>query len=82
MSRTAGSAARLALGGVAPKPWRAAAAESLLFGAEPTDEIFSAAIGAELVDAKPLPGNEFKLGLTSRTVVAVLRRLRDEAVAA
>lgn len=73
---------RLALGGVAPKPWRAAAAESLLFGAEPNDETFSAAIEAELVDAKPLPGNEFKLGLTRRTVVAVLRRLRDEAVAA
>ena len=41
-----------------------------------------AAIDAELADAKPLPGNEFKLDLTSRTVVAVLRRLRDEGVAA
>jgi xanthine dehydrogenase YagS FAD-binding subunit len=74
--------ARLALGGVAPKPWRAAAAESLLFGADPTDAMFATAIDAELADAKPLPSNEFKLGLTSRTVVAVLRRLRDEAVEA
>ena len=71
---------RLALGGVAAKPWRAATAESLLFGAEPTDEAFAAAINAELADAEPLPGNEFKLDLTRRTVVAVMRRLRDEAV--
>ncbi len=74
--------ARLALGGVAPKPWRAAAAESLLFGAEPTAEAFAAAIDAELADAKPLPGNEFKLDLTRRTVVAVLRRLHDEGATA
>ena len=74
--------ARLALGGVAPKPWRAATAESLLFGAEPTDEAFTAAIDAELADAKPLPGNEFKVDLTRRTVVAVLRRLRDEGATA
>ncbi|MEP6649022.1 MAG: xanthine dehydrogenase family protein subunit M [Lapillicoccus sp.] len=74
--------ARLALGGVAPRPWRAAVAETLLVGSEPTDEVFAVAVDAELADAKPLPGNEFKLGLTHRTVVAVLRRLRDEAVAA
>jgi xanthine dehydrogenase YagS FAD-binding subunit len=74
--------ARLALGGVAPRPWRAAAAESLLVGSAPVDEAFAAAVEAELADAKPLPGNEFKLGLTQRTVVAVLRRLRDESVAA
>ena len=71
---------RLGLGGIAPKPWRAAAAETLLVGSEPTDEAFSAAIDLELVDAKPLPGNAFKIDLTRRTVVAVLRRLRDEAV--
>jgi xanthine dehydrogenase YagS FAD-binding subunit len=71
---------RLALGGIAPKPWRAAAAETLLVGSEPTDEAFAAAIDLELADANPLPGNAFKVDLTRRTVVAVLRRLRDEAV--
>ncbi len=71
---------RLALGGVAPRPWRAATAESMLFGSEPTDEVFGAAIDAELADAKPLSGNEFKVGLTRRTVVAELRRLRDREV--
>ncbi|HEU4998101.1 MAG TPA: xanthine dehydrogenase family protein subunit M [Lapillicoccus sp.] len=74
--------ARLALGGVAPRPWRAAAAESRLVGAEPTDDVFAEAIETELAAATPLPGNEFKVGLTQRTVVAVLRRLRDEAVSA
>jgi xanthine dehydrogenase YagS FAD-binding subunit len=73
---------RLALGGIAPKPWRAAAAETLLVGSEPTDEAFAAAIDLELADANPLPGNAFKVDLTRRTVVAVLRRLRDEAVTA
>jgi xanthine dehydrogenase YagS FAD-binding subunit len=74
--------ARLALGGVAPRPWRAATAESLLFGAEPTDDVFAAAIDAELADAKTLPGNEFKIALTRRTVVAELRRLRNQKVTA
>jgi xanthine dehydrogenase YagS FAD-binding subunit len=73
--------ARLALGGVAPRPWRAATAETRLVGAEPTDGTFDEAIEAELAAADPLPGNEFKVGLTHRTVVAVLRGLRDEAVA-
>jgi xanthine dehydrogenase YagS FAD-binding subunit len=76
------AALRLGLGGIAPKPWRAAAAETLLIGSEPTDEAFTAAIDLELADAKPLPGNAFKVDLTRRTVVAVLRRLRDEAVTA
>jgi xanthine dehydrogenase YagS FAD-binding subunit len=73
---------RLGLGGVAPRPWRAARAETVLHGAEPTDETVLAAVDAELADATPLPGNEFKLGLTRRTVLAVLRGLRDEEVAA
>jgi xanthine dehydrogenase YagS FAD-binding subunit len=71
---------RLGLGGIAPKPWRAAAAETLLVGSEPTDEAFTAAVDLELADAKPLPGNAFKIDLTRRTVVAVLRRLRDEGL--
>ena len=71
---------RLGLGGIAPKPWRAAAAETLLVGSKPTDEAFTAAIDLELADAKPLRGNAFKIDLTRRTVVAVLRRLRDEAL--
>ncbi|MGO1971755.1 MAG: FAD binding domain-containing protein [Propionibacteriaceae bacterium] len=66
---------RLALGGVAHKPWRAARAEAVLRGASPSDELFTAAIEAELSRAEPLPGNEYKIELVRRTVPAVLREL-------
>jgi xanthine dehydrogenase YagS FAD-binding subunit len=74
--------ARLALGGVATRPWRATAAEAVLNGAAATDEVFTAAIERELEAAIPTRDTAFKVGLTKRTVVAVLRRLRDEDVPA
>jgi xanthine dehydrogenase YagS FAD-binding subunit len=72
-------AVRIALGGVAHKPWRAAKAEALLTGARPDARAFAAAIDAELADAKPLRDNGFKIELTRRTVVAVLLQLAGEA---
>jgi xanthine dehydrogenase YagS FAD-binding subunit len=66
---------RIALGGVAPKPWRAWKAELALRGGPATEEAFRAAIDAELVDAKPLSHNGFKVELARRTVVAVLNEL-------
>lgn len=66
---------RLALGGVAAKPWRATKAEAALFGALPTPDAFLAAIREELAGARPLSGNGFKIGLVERTVVAVLTAL-------
>jgi xanthine dehydrogenase YagS FAD-binding subunit len=63
---------RLALGGVATKPWRAWAAEDMLRGRPATAEHFSAAAGAELADAKALRDNGFKIGLAQRAIVAVL----------
>lgn len=69
---------RLALGGVATKPWRAHIAEELLLGAEATDESFARAAAAELAPALPLPDNAFKIDLAQRTVVAVLRTLNAE----
>ncbi|QXJ23416.1 xanthine dehydrogenase family protein subunit M [Actinomadura graeca] len=71
-------AARLALGGVATKPWRAAEAEGVLLGAPATDETFHRAAEAELAAATPRPHNAFKIELARRTIVATLRRLRDE----
>jgi len=47
--------ARIALGGVAPVPWRAARAEAALRGASATEEVFGRAAEAELIDAQPLP---------------------------
>jgi xanthine dehydrogenase YagS FAD-binding subunit len=72
-------AVRIALGGVAHKPWRAEKAEALLTGAHADARVFAAAIDAELADAKPLKDNGFKIELTRRTVVAVLLQLAGEA---
>lgn len=73
------SSARLALGGVAHKPWRARKAESVLRGSPPTEEAFGRAADTELADAAPLDGNEFKIVLTRRTLAYVLRTLTAEA---
>src|SRR6201996_299376 len=45
--------ARLALGGVAAKPWRDRAAEEILTGASPGQEVFRRAAAATLAAAKP-----------------------------
>lgn len=66
---------RLALGGVAPKPWRAARAEAALIGQPATEAGFLAAADAELADAVPLPLNGFKIQLVRRTIAAVLGEL-------
>ena len=64
--------ARLALGGVAHHPWRAQLAEQALVGGPATEDAFHAAAEAELGLAQPLAGNEFKVELTSRALVATL----------
>jgi xanthine dehydrogenase YagS FAD-binding subunit len=69
------SQVRLALGGVAHKPWRATKAEQALTGRPATADSFRAAIEAELADAAPLRDNGFKVELAKRTVVAVLEEL-------
>jgi xanthine dehydrogenase YagS FAD-binding subunit len=69
---------RLALGGVAPKPWRARRAEGALRGRAATAESFEQAAEAELVDARPLAGNAFKVDLVRRTLSAVLQQLTEE----
>ena len=68
---------RLALGGVAPKPWRAWKAEEALRGKPATGESFRAAAEAELTDARPLRDNGFKVELARRTIVAVLSELEE-----
>jgi xanthine dehydrogenase YagS FAD-binding subunit len=67
--------ARVALGGVAHKPWRATRAEEVLVDAPATEDIFRRAADAELAHANPLPGNEFKVELTRRTMIATLASL-------
>jgi xanthine dehydrogenase YagS FAD-binding subunit len=67
--------ARIALGGVAPKPWRAYAAEAAMKGKPATAESFRTAAEAELKSAAPLSGNGFKVELAKRTIVSVLQEL-------
>jgi xanthine dehydrogenase YagS FAD-binding subunit len=71
------TSARVALGGVAHKPWRARLAEDALVGAPATDETFRRATDAELAPAEPLRGNEFKVELTRRAMVATLTALTE-----
>jgi xanthine dehydrogenase YagS FAD-binding subunit len=69
---------RIALGGVAHKPWRATTAEEALRGTQATRERFRAAAEAELADARPLAGNGFKVPLARNTIVSTLLELAGE----
>ncbi|MGO0577565.1 FAD binding domain-containing protein [Ornithinimicrobium panacihumi] len=67
--------ARIALGGVAHKPWRARRAEELLRGREASLAAFREAVDAELEQADPVSGNEFKVPMARGAVLAVLAEL-------
>jgi len=70
--------ARIALGGVAHKPWRATKAEEALRG-EPVNEAnFRAAAEIELADAQPLAGNAFKVPLARNVITRTLLELSEE----
>ncbi len=69
---------RLALGGVAHKPWRALQAEAMLIGAPATEENFRKAAEAELQAAKGFAHNTFKIELVKRTIVSALRELAQK----
>ncbi|MER6330210.1 xanthine dehydrogenase family protein subunit M [Streptomyces sp. NPDC001034] len=71
--------ARLALGAVASRPWRALAAEAVLTGAPAGADTYAAAADAELAAARPLPHNGYKVTLMRNLVVAVLTELAEEA---
>jgi xanthine dehydrogenase YagS FAD-binding subunit len=64
--------ARLALGGVAAKPWCARAAETVLAGLRPNAECFRRAAEAALAEARPSGDNAFKIELARRIVVRAL----------
>jgi xanthine dehydrogenase YagS FAD-binding subunit len=73
------SSARVALGGVAPKPWRARAAEEVLVGGR-LDAAAIAAAGAVAVrGARPLRDNAFKVRLAERAVVRALSEIGGAA---
>ena len=64
--------ARIALGGVGPKPWRARAAEALLANSAPSETAFLRAAEAALADARPSGKNAFKIELAKRIVSRAL----------
>jgi xanthine dehydrogenase YagS FAD-binding subunit len=66
--------ARVALGGVGTKPWRARRAEHELCGAPATEQSFARAAAAELADAQPRSYNAFKVALAERAIVRGLQQ--------
>ena len=65
--------ARVALGGVAAKPWRARAAETALEGAPASSATFTRAAELALAEARPSGDNAFKIALARRLIVRALR---------
>lgn len=61
--------ARMALGGVAHKPWRVGEAEELLAGRAATEESFAKAADVILADAKGFKYNNFKIELAKRAII-------------
>jgi xanthine dehydrogenase YagS FAD-binding subunit len=66
------TAARVALGGVAHKPWRLRAAEQALAGARLDARDLDMALARTFADARPLAHNAFKIELARRAVVRAL----------
>jgi xanthine dehydrogenase YagS FAD-binding subunit len=64
--------ARVAMGGVAHKPWRATEAEKVLVDKPATEAVFMQAAEAEMRNAKPLEHNRFKVELGKRAIVRAL----------
>lgn len=68
---------RIALGGVAHKPWRAERAENVLEGGRPSADLFAQAADAELAEAVGQGHNDFKIDLSRRLIIAALRDLSE-----
>lgn len=71
---------RLAMGGVAHKPWRLTEAEEALRGIAPDDSAgISAAIVRSFTQARPLAQNTFKVELAQRAVARALHTAGERA---
>jgi xanthine dehydrogenase YagS FAD-binding subunit len=68
---------RIALGGVAHKPWRAFEAEKFLAGKEATEANFLQAADLEMKQAKPLAHNAFKIELGKRAIARALMQAKN-----
>jgi xanthine dehydrogenase YagS FAD-binding subunit len=72
------TAARVALGGVAHKPWRSPEAEAALLGRPATMATYRAAAEAAMKDAVGRGNNEFKIDLAKRTLCRTLAHVAGE----
>lgn len=70
---------RIALGGVATKPWRSHEAEAALRGAALNESTFIAAAEAAVQDAVPRQYNSFKVDLIQRMIIFALKTVGDVA---
>lgn len=70
---------RLALGGIAYKPWRARTAEAALLGQPATIASFDAVAAAEMAAARSFGENDFKIMLARRTIRAALMEATETA---
>lgn len=71
--------ARIALGGVAHKPWRLPQAEAMLSGQQLTPALLEKVADVAVQDAKPYEHNAFKIGLTKRAIIRSLQTAGDMA---
>jgi len=69
---------RIAMGGVAHKPWRAFTAEKMLIGKEATEANFKAAAQAEMEKGRPLAYNKFKIELGKRGIARALQMAKNQ----
>jgi len=67
--------ARIGMGGIATKPWRAEKAEQVLAGKKFDEKILEEAATTEMSEAKPHKHNEFKIALAKRTLVRALKKV-------
>lgn len=70
---------RLAMGGVAHKPWRLTASENFLKGKEPSLENFEQAANLAMTDAKGFGENDFKLQMAPNTIIEALTVAKSKA---
>lgn len=74
--------AALAFGGLAHKPWRDEAVEELLIGQQPSAELFGKAADRLLAEAQGYGSNDFKIPLTRRVLISVLKEATQAGAAA
>lgn len=76
------ASAALAFGGLAHKPWRDETVEELLIGQQPSTELFAKAADQLLAEAQGYGSNDFKIPLTRRVLISVLKEATQTGAAA